>query len=297
MNKHIFIDRLTIFIASLVAGKKKFFSASADSSTFGELIQEIDFEMPEINGENTYDLAIENKNGNLDAAFRVEKWLGFNYPTIIYHHGNNERPFDYRKSAKNTFFNIFVKSRSAFDANIIVVRAPFHNCSLKEYQEKMTILENFMSMIACSVKINEAIIKRIREKNQAPVYTSGISLGGWVTNLHRSLYNTSTVYIPLLAGTFLGEVFAVSQYKKLTGKYALDNLEKVRSLLNFNDLFMKIEQKNVFPLLAEYDQFIEFRIQKESFHGLDIKSMKAGHVTASLSTNIIREHILGIVNK
>ena len=55
-----------------------------------------------------------NKNaGDLDPAFRVEKWFGADYPSVIYHHGNNERPFDYRKRAKNSFMNIFVKERAS----------------------------------------------------------------------------------------------------------------------------------------------------------------------------------------
>lgn len=297
MNKHILFDKLTVAAASFVAGKKKFFSKSAESLTFKELIQEIDIETPDFKGENTYELILKSKKGNLNAAFKIEKWLGFNYPTIIYHHGNNERPFDYGKRAKNSFFKIFVKSRDDFNANLIVVRAPYHDCSLKEYQEKMTILENFMMMITCSVKINEAIIKKIREKSQTPVYTCGISLGGWVTNLHRSLYNTSTFYIPLLAGTFLGELFAESEYRKLTGKAALENLENVRRLLNFNELFLKIKKQNVYPLLAEYDQFIEFRIQKESYRGIDVRIIKTGHITALLNLEIIRKHIFAIVNK
>lgn len=132
MNKHILIDNLTANIGALVSGSKKFFAASTGSLSFEELIRSTELSVPEINSEGTYEIRAANKvAGDLDPAFRVEKWIGDDYPTIIYHHGNNERPFDYRNRAKNSFMNIFVKNRDKFEANLIVVRAPFHNGNLK----------------------------------------------------------------------------------------------------------------------------------------------------------------------
>lgn len=226
----------------------------------------------------------------------MAKWIGYDYPTIIYHHGNNERPFDFNRSAKNTFANIFIKTKEDIKANLIVVRAPFHNNSLKVYQEKMTELKNFTAMIAVSVKLNEEIISVLRKKNNVSIITSGISLGGWVTNLHRSFYNTSTAYVPLLAGTFLGELFLKSKYKKLTSKLALQQPKKIRQLLNFNNSFRNIKDKNVFPLLARYDQFIEYDVQKVSYEGYILKTVEFGHVTGSLETKeVLRQHILEVL--
>lgn len=295
MNRHIFIDRLSVFIASLLAGKKKFFSESTDSPSFGELIGEIDFEMPAVRGEGTFELAVNYKGEPLSAAFRVEKWLGFEHPTIIYHHGNNERPFNYGKNAKNTFYNIFVRERDRFHTNLIVVRAPFHDLSLKEFREKMSKLENFMLMTGCSVKMNEAIIRRIREDSHAAVYTCGISLGGWVSNLHRALYNTATYYIPLLAGTCLAALFLESNYRKLTAKAAIEDAERLRKLLDFKDIFEGIRPGNVFPLLARYDQFVEYSVQEAGYRGMDLTILEAGHITAALNARMLRQHILNAI--
>ena len=57
----------------------------------------------EINAEGTFEVRAVTPAGILDPAFKVEKWLGTGHPTIIYHHGNNERPFDYGKAAKTPF--------------------------------------------------------------------------------------------------------------------------------------------------------------------------------------------------
>jgi hypothetical protein len=292
MNKHVFLDNFTATIGTMISGKLKFFSESIESVSFKDHIKSIKISIPEINMEGTYETAARTSAGKLDPAFRVEKWLGYDYPTIIYHHGNNERPFDYRKSAKNTFLNIFVKAHDKFRCNIIVVRSPFHNGSLKAYQMKVARLDNFMAMLSASTVMNECIIKEIRRKSPAPVITCGISLGGWITNLHRSFFNSSTAYIPLMAGTFLGELFLESKYRRLTSDLALLNPEKIRQLLNFNTLFDKVTDKNIYPVLALYDQFIMFNTQINSYSEHPVKSIEAGHVTGALSAGYFRKHIL-----
>ncbi|MEX2369849.1 MAG: hypothetical protein WD578_02495, partial [Bacteroidales bacterium] len=259
MNKHIFLDNLTARVGALAAGKKKFFSTSIKSEPFEKLVDSIEVKVPAIRGEETFELEAVTAGGPIGIAFRVEKWMGTDYPTLIYHHGNNERPFDYGKYAKNTFMQIFVKEKEAFDLNLVVVRAPFHDISLKEYQEKITDLENFMTMIAASVRLNEELIRTLPSNQK--VYTCGISLGGWVTNLHRSIYNSSFAYIPMLAGSYLGELFLQSAYRRLAGSLALENEERIRELLNFDAAFSAVETKNVYPLLARYDRFIEYHVQ------------------------------------
>jgi hypothetical protein len=252
-------------------------------------------DVPEINGEGTFEVSAVTPAGILDPAFRVEKWVGTGYPTIIYHHGNNERPFDYRKGAKNTFLNIFVKARNTFDANLIVVRAPYHNSSLKEYQEKMTDLQNFMAMIAAAVKLNETLIGALRQHSDQPVITTGISLGGWVTNLHRALFNSADRYVPLMAGAFLGELFLESRYRKMTGENAVGADGVIRELLNFDRAFGVVETRNVFPLLAKYDQFIEYPVQVKSYEGIEVRTIENGHITGALNTRNLRNHVLAVL--
>lgn len=297
MNQHIFFDNLTAFIGALATGKKKFFSQNLESLSFSELTEKTKIKFPETIQEGTHELKAETPVGILDPALKIVKWLGADFPAIIYHHGNNERPFDFRKSAKNTFYQIFANKQEEIKANLIVVRAPFHNGSLKAYKEKMTDLQNFVAMIATSVKLNEAIISELRNQGCNKILTSGISLGGWVTNLHRSYFNTSTAYVPLMAGTFLGELFIRSKYKKLAAENALKNPDVLRKVLNFDKAFKKVTTPNVFPLLGRYDEFIEYDVQKESYTGHPVKVIENGHVTGALNTKALRNHILEILQK
>ncbi len=74
--------------------------------------------------EGTFEVNALSEHRRLDPAYRVEKWLGGDHPTFIYHHGNGERPFDYGLGVKNTFYNILVREKDSIEANLICVRAP-----------------------------------------------------------------------------------------------------------------------------------------------------------------------------
>lgn len=294
MNKHIFLDNITASIGGLILAKKKFFAQSLQSTSFEDHIAAIELDSPPIDGEGIYEIKAKTLVGELYCAFRVARWWGNDYPTIIYHHGNNERPFDFKKLAKNTFYKIFANADENIEANLIVVRAPFHNCKLSYYQEKMTELNNFVAMISTSVKLNEVLCQYLRADSKASIITAGISLGGWVTNLHRGMFNSSTSYVPLMAGTFLGELFLKSKYRKMTSDLALNNSEIIKNVLNFDKLFKTKTSQNLFPLLGKYDQFIEYSVQQESYKGYPLKTVEFGHVTGALSTKILKEHIFEV---
>lgn len=295
MNKHIFLDKLTVVVGSMIAGKKKFFANSLQSPSFEDQVTAVRLECPPIAGKVTYEVPAKNLVGDLDPAFQVAQWKGIDCPTIIYHHGNNEHPFDFRKSAKNTFYHILINTNDTIEANLIVVRAPFHNTSLKQYQNRMVDLSNFTAMMATSVKMNEEIIKEIRKVTTKPIITSGISLGGWVTNLHRGLSNTSTAYAPLMAGAFLGELFLKSKFRKMTSELALNNPEEIRRVLNFNDIFQKQDSQNLFPLLSKYDQFIEYDVQKEGYRGYPLRTIECGHISGAMKATALRCHLLSVL--
>ena len=294
MNKHILYDKITAAIASATVGK--FFSESIESPGYKKHLEDISLSVPSLE-TGIHELQAETSSAKMETAYYVAQWKGKGYPTIIYHHGNNERPFDFSRFAKNSFKNIFMDSKEPIDANLIVIRAPFHNASLKEYQKKINHLSNFVGMLSVSVRLVEALITSLKEIGMAPILVSGISLGGWVTNLHRSYYNSAGAYVPLLAGAALDHLFTDSVYKKMGGKIARQNPEKIQAILNFEEDFQKITDDNVFPLLGRYDQYIQFKRQKKSYTTANIKVLGTGHVTSFLAAKNIREHILKILKE
>jgi len=297
MNKHIFIDRFALTLASWFGGKHKYFSASIDSPSYVGHIVNMDLQIPEIKQEGIVELSLITLNGQMEPAFQVVKWLGLDYPTIIYHHGNNERPFDYGKHAKNTFKQIILQARPAFDANLIVLRAPFHNTSLAEFRKAMLLLSNFTVMVSVSTLLIEALVSQLKMQSPQTVLVAGISLGGLVANLHRTHYNSADAYVPMLAGASPAEIFLQSQYRKITASHAKAHAQKLRQILNFDKDFKKIKHQNVFPLLARYDQYIDYEIQKHAYEGQSLKLCELGHITAVLKPDLLRNHLIEVLKK
>jgi hypothetical protein len=296
MNIHEFLDKTSITVASTFLGGSKYFSESVDTSTFNQHLESVKLKIPTVKGEGIYDVPTETFAGRVDPAFQVAQWHAPGLPFIIFHHGNNERPFDYGLTSKNSFKYIFYKQKDFEDTCLISLRAPFHK-TLNEYQQKIRHLTHFVGMLAVSVKLVENLVNFARERGYLPVVVSGISLGGWVTNLHRTYYNSADAYIPMLAGASLAEVFLSSAYRKLTGELALENPQVLRETLNFERKFTKINDVNVFPLLAVHDQIIQYNIQRRAYEKYFIEELQKGHITASLGYYALRQHVISNIHR
>jgi hypothetical protein len=295
MNLHQFLDHYTVFLGGLLTGRRKFFSQSVDSPDFAALLDTTSVELPPIAEEGIYEVSAESPVGPLDPAFYVAQWLGPEHPTLIYHHGNNERPFDFGAFSKNTFKNIILDHRQTFKANLIALRAPFHR-SLRTYMERMTELRNFAAMLAVSVKLTEELVQWSRAQdegtNSVPVLLTGPSLGGWITNLHRAYYNSADFYAPMMAGAALDQVFLTSTYRRLTGPAAREDPEAVRQVLNFEESFAAVSSRNVAALLMRHDAIIEYERQRQCYDPACLTVHERGHTTGVLDYTALRAFLL-----
>ncbi|NOX89469.1 MAG: hypothetical protein GXO77_10615 [Calditrichaeota bacterium] len=296
MNIHAILDKFVIGLSALAAGKNTFFCKSIDSPAFSDHLQNVDLQFPEIKNPGKYEVVAETLAGQLDAAFWIAQWKGNSFPIIIYHHGSNERPFDTGWAAKNSFKNIFLSGSRFAEVNLIALRAPFHNDSTGDYMRKMGYLNNFTAMNAVSVKLIEALVSYYKPFMKNAIIVSGISLGGWATNLHRAYYNSADAYIPVMAGAALNAVFTSSVYRKLTGKLARQNPQVLKTVLNFEEEFRKISADNVFPLLAAYDQIITYERQRKCYGKRAVNVLEKGHISGALAYGEIRQHFLAVTD-
>ena len=271
--------------------KFRYFSSSVDSPSFAEHLAAVELDLPLIQGEGYYEIPAISLAGPLDPAFQIAQWRGSEFPILIYHHGTNERPFDYGAASKNTFKNIFLAKKDSIPANLIALRAPYHR-SLKDYCKEMTHLSNFMAMLAVSTVLVDSLVRLAHERLISPIVVAGISLGGWVTNLHRAYYGSADIYAPILAGAALEDVFLGSAYRALTGETALQNPEALRQALNFELQFLQAPETNVYPLLARHDQIIRLERQRLSYAKQPVTIINKGHLTAALASERLREHVL-----
>lgn len=296
MNIHIFYDKLSVTMAEKTFRNFRFFADNLDSQNLLAQIQKINLKLPEGRlAEGMYEVPVDTPAGRLDPAFRIAQWLGPDYPTIIYHHGNNERPFDFGVASKNSFKNIFITGRQRIPANLIALRAPFHQ-DLRIYLHEARRLDRFAAMLATSVVLTEALIADLQKESNKPIIIAGVSLGGWVTNLHKVFFDSADAYVPMLSGSALAEVFISSIYKKLAGQNALNNPDQLRSVLNFEEAYSQINLDNVYPLLARHDQIIQFERQKGCYRDHPILVLEKGHTTASLAFGRLRQHVVDVLN-
>ena len=291
MNKHILVDRLTASVGALLAGKHRYFCRSLDSPSLLESASALRIPAVETGAAGRRELAVPTPAGNADPAFEIVHWAGDGAPALIFHHGNNERPYDYRTTAKNTFRGLFLNEGPLPEATLINLRAPFHDSTLGQYMRTIGNLEAFVAMIAVSAALVEALVAALRRGGCPHVAVSGISLGGWVANLHRAVFNTAARYVPVFAGAALAELFLDSAYSRLTAPKALEQPETLRRVLDFEERFRQVPDRNVFPLLARHDQFVRHDRQSLSYDGHPVEVLEAGHVTGALSYAELRRHL------
>jgi hypothetical protein len=187
---------------------------------------------------------------------------------------------------------VFVAADEPITANVVAGRAPFHDGSNMAYARAMGDLENFVGMLAASVALIEAVAADASDRTSRPVLASGLSLGGWAVNLHRTCFDSVDRYAPIFAGAALGEMFVSSIYRKMTAGRARNHPDTLRESLDFEKEFRAIEPANCVPLLARYDRIIEYDRQHSAFEETPTAVLDKGHVTGSLSTDALRQHIM-----
>jgi hypothetical protein len=285
MNIHKFLDKLTITISAPLMARSKYFRQSVQSQAMEEHLAAIHLQLPLIEGEGIYELPAQSLVGELDPAFRIGQWLGAGYPTIIFHHGTNENPYD------RSFKSIFPHHKMEIPANLIVVRAPF-NTSLEAFTAAIGQLANYAAMMAASVRLIDELVGYCHGQGAAPVLVSGISLGGFVTNLHHAYCGRADAYAPLLAGAAMDSVFLDSIYHKLVAANDEVGMATIRRVLNFEEAYAQANGHKAFPLLGRYDQYIRYERQKQGYGDRPITLLDKGHVTAALAYAQLRQHVM-----
>lgn len=291
MNIHALFDNISIKSTEVLVVSNKLFSRSIDSPPYAEHLKGISLDYAPIDGEGLYEVEAETLAGRMDPAFLVYQWKGEEYPTLIYHHGNLERPFNFQWYMKNTFRDIFIRSRESVEANLIVLRAPYHKGSIIRYTKHIGHLTNFIALLSVSTRLMEELVGFFKSGKNSRVIVAGISLGGLVANLHRAYFNSADVYIPLCAGAALEDLFTSSAYKRVAGT-VYKNTEAVKEIIDFEKDFQKVQTRNLYPLLARYDQLFRYERQRESYEGYPVEVLDKGHWTGALSSQQLRRHIL-----
>ena len=285
LNRHGLIDTVAISAGALFF--PGYFRNKVESASFEEHLKGVLVNVPEMKDEKEYNIKASTLVGELDTAVRMAQWKGTEYPTVIYHHGAMEIPYDYG------FKNIFPLDKIELPVNLFLIRAPFHT-QRKSFMKGMVATENWLAMMAVSICVIEQVIRQVRAKSDQKILLGGTSLGGYISNLHHIHFNTADVYTPLLAGLAMHDTFLNSVYRKAVDEFPKSQPKLMTRLFDFQPAFEQCghPHDHVFPLLGKYDAIIRFEVQRDSYAGLDVETIEKGHTTGALSYEALRNHML-----
>lgn len=305
MNFHATIDDVTARTAAAALGSKKLFANDLEAPSLVEAAENAETDVRSLSfatetaddaaadDEGPRSVDVQTPAGEFRAWFDVWNWRGTHAPTVVYHHGSGENPFGggvVERSSANRIFG----DGNAIPANVVVVRAPFHDRSTRAYAEAMGDLANFVGMVAASTAVVDDVVAALHDAGSPSVVVSGLSLGGWVTNLHRTVRASAEAYVPMFAGARFADVFLESSYRRLTAKRALERPERLREVLSFQEAFEAADPL-VIALLARHDRYVRYDVQRREYAAADLTTIDYGHVTGALATGELRSHVVGAV--
>lgn len=296
MNSHMRIDHVFVALSALAMRRGKFFRSDTLSAPLADLIASMQVDSVSIAGAGPQEVAVRGPIMGLDSAFLVAKWRGPEWPCLIYHHGNNESPFDLGPLAVHSFKNVIMRHQTMFPANIIAIRAPFHR-SFRCYLDRIARLENFAAMLAASTVLAESLIQALRAQGCPQVLLCGTSLGGFVTNLHRTCFDTADFYAPIMAGAALDEIFISSAFRKLVSPVCAENTSDLRKVLNFESAFAARTRPNQHALLMRHDAIVTFDRQGGCFPAGSLSVLDRGHTTGAFETTAMRNFLLDCLQR
>ena len=285
MNINSRIDLLSIGSDALFMRNALYFRAGIESSTLKEHLDNTNMDFPKDNDKRFSELRAQTLAGEVIPAFRIAQWKANKHPTIIYHHGAFEQAYDH------SFQRLFPTQMLGIPANFIVIRAPY-SVNIRDFKSGTRTLENYTAMLAVSTKLIEHLVSMVREIGSESVLVAGVDLGGFIANIHHTYYNTADYYKPCLAGTSINEALLNSAYSKLMSPLALKNKEKVTKVLDFEEDFAKVDNSNVYPLLARYDKVIDLERQSKHYKKENTTIIDKGHILGMMSLRTLRGHIL-----
>jgi len=296
MNYHELIDVGTVSLTGFLLRGKRFFTRSLDSPQLSTAVEETVVTLETFETEGEQEIDVETPAGTYNAGYLPWQWVGDDAPTIVFHHGSGENPFDWSRFSSNSFRRLFATDAWDSPVNLVAVRAPFHDRSSMAYAQSMGNLADFVGMLAASTALVDALVGELHDRGSPLVLVSGISLGGYVANVHRTYRGTAERYAPMFAGASLGEMFVSSVYRTMTGDLAKNNPDRIREVLDFEDAFTERPPDNCWPLLGRYDRIIAFDVQRTGYRGMDLSVMEKGHITGSLATDALRSHIRSVLD-
>lgn len=240
--------------------------------------------------DDEQEVILDSPVGELRAAVRRERWVGLEFPAIVYHHGACEIPYDYG------FKRLFPqRDPRCQKVNLFALRAPWHT-SRADFSHGSASLSRWMAMLAASVTVAEKVVQALRSEGVSKIALCGTSLGGFIVNLHHIHHDSADLYLPVLAGLAMDEAYLDSVYSRSVAQLSDEDAQRIREVLNFEGGFASRPHNRVYPLLALQDRLLTYERQEKSYGDCPVAVLNKGHTTGALAFGEVRDHVFGRLN-
>ncbi|MFW5963827.1 MAG: hypothetical protein ACOCQM_03095, partial [Natronomonas sp.] len=108
MNYHELADVATVRLGALLARDVRFFSRSVEAPPLVDVASNVEVAVDDITSAGQRAVAVGTPLGTFEAAYMPWQWRGPAFPTLIYHHGSGERPFDFGRFSSNSVRRLFL---------------------------------------------------------------------------------------------------------------------------------------------------------------------------------------------
>lgn len=287
MNVHAWLDTAALAAGSLYGDSVKFFREGVKSDSLYQIARRTTAEFSGGTICGQYHVPVHYFTLEGTSRFSLISYEDPKDPLLIFCHGSGEH--EYTSRIKRILPEA---ERRGF--NLAAISIPY-NRNLKEYLHGIGSLERFSFLIASSVATAEQVRSFYQSKGASRVILSGISLGGWVTNLHAALHGTMDEYRPICAGAALDDLFTSSEYRKMAARNVKGQEVRLHEVLNFEREFSDCDRTHVHPLLARYDQYISYERQKGCYLQQNVRIIEKGHVTTAMDYRALKGFLLEAV--
>ena len=204
-------------------------------------------------------------------------------PLLLYHHGFAEFPYT------STWKRLLPKD-TPLAAHTVAIQAPYHGSISDPIAKGFASVATLYQMFAGSLRIMEAVQEQFEAQGATYTAVSGLSWGGITSLLYEGLFARSRAVVPMFASPDLAQV--MWDAAELCGRPLAVPRETLDDLLNFTDIFERIDPERVFAVMGDNDVFFRFDKHGSIFPTDSLVTVPSTHVGAMWRQNgFLRDHV------
>ena len=229
-------------------------------------------------------IQLETRLGNIECKIMVRPAADVNAPLLLYHHGLAEFPYT------STWQRLLPKD-SPISAHTVAIQAPYHNGLTDPVRKGFSSIEHLYQMFAGSIRIMQYVQDEFARQGSPYSVVSGVSWGGITSLLYEGLLGKTRATVPFFASPRLAQ--AVWDAAQMFGRDLPVTRDELDEMLDFTPIYERIDHRQVFPVLGEYDLFFRFENHAPVYDKKSLVTLPLTHVGAMWQSNgTARAHIL-----